>query len=163
MNSHGIILSKPVESHLDESVNIVDGIAEELDGRYMLSVLITSVSVDSTLGGGLVTLDTQRTHTGGGGGTLVAAPFVLNSELSRGLLTLDTQRTHTGGGGGTLVAASCVLSSGLSRGLLTLDTQRLDGGGTLAAASIVLSSQYDLSRVHASPHGLQRPRRVFIN
>ena len=50
-----IILSKPIESLLHESVDIVDGIAEELDGRYMLSVSKAAVAVDSTLGGGLVT------------------------------------------------------------------------------------------------------------
>ena len=59
-----IILSKPVESHLHESVKVVDGIAEELDGRYMLSVSKAAVAVDSTLGGGLATLDTQLTHNG---------------------------------------------------------------------------------------------------
>ena len=68
-------MSKPIESHLHESVKVVDGIAEELDGRYMSCVLITSVSVDSSLSRGLVTLDTQRLD---GGGTLEAASFVLH-------------------------------------------------------------------------------------
>ena len=78
--------------------------------------------MDSTLGGGLVTLDTQRAQTGGGGGTLEAASFVLRSILSRGLVTLDAQRL---GGGRTLDAASLELQATLSRGLVTLDTQLL--------------------------------------
>ena len=113
------ILSKPVERFLHESVKVVDGIAEELDGRHMLGVSKAAVAVDSTLGGGLATLHTQPLV---GGGALQAASFVLTTIPGGGLATLDTQLL---GGGGTLTAASFVLPTILGGGLATLDTQLL--------------------------------------
>ena len=98
-----IILSKPVEGRLHESVNIVDGIVEELDGWCVSSVSNTAVAVDATLGRGLVALAAHLLH---GGGTLAAASFVLQATLSRGLVALAAHLLH---GGGTLTAASFVL------------------------------------------------------